>query len=96
MISEKFKKMAQKIYINPDEKVVESIANEYQFIQNNLEILKTINVDNVEPFTRISPPINFENLRADETQTKTYLAKEVVLENAKEKDQDFVIIKRII
>ena len=46
MISEKFKKMAQKIYINPDEKVVESIASEYQFIPNNLEILKTIDVDN--------------------------------------------------
>ena len=58
MISEKFKKMAQKIYINPDEKVVESIANEYQFIQNNLEILKTINVDNVEPvsYTHLTLP----------------------------------------
>lgn len=96
MISEKFKKMAQKIYINPDDEVVKSIENEYHFIQKNLSDLKKINVDNVEPFTRISPPIHFSDLRTDQSQQNCYIDKKIILENASQKNDDFVIIKRII
>ena len=95
MVEEKFVKMAQKIYINPDPKVIASIANEYQFIQNHLELLKAIDVEGIEPMSRICPPIKFTSLRADQIDQQVYLNKKVLLANAVDKDEDFVIIKRI-
>lgn len=96
MVGKKFQLMAQKIYINPDPKVVTSIANEYAFIQTSLAKLKAINVDGIEPFTRIAPPIHFGALRPDKPHLDHYLDKEKMLSNAAEHDADFVIIKRML
>lgn len=90
------KTMAQKIYINPSEEVLNSLASEYDFLKKNLEELKKINVDNIDPLVRIALPINFEHLRNDEIDKDIYLEKEILLENAKDKNEDFVVMKRII
>lgn len=96
MLQNKFEKMANKIYINASEDVIVSLSKEYEFIQNNIEQLKKIDVEGIEPMSRISKPISFEELREDEIDNKIYLDKDILLNNSKDKNENFVLMKRII
>lgn len=87
-------KMANKIYIEPTKDVLEYLKLEYEEINNNLEKLKKFDVSNIEPLARISRPITF--LREDEIDNSIILEKKVALKNATEKNDDFIVIKRII
>ncbi len=89
-----FIKMANKIYIEPSLEVLEHLENEYNQINEMLELLEKIDVSNVEPLTRIALPIDF--LREDIEDNKIILDKSIALSNAKEKNKDFVVIKRIL
>lgn len=93
-MDEKIKEIASKIYINPSNEVLESLKKEYNFIKENLKLLEEIDTTNVEPMTRISPPINL--LRDDKIDPSILIKKEVVLKNASNKDDDYIIMKRII
>lgn len=92
-MDKKFKELASKIYINPSKKVLESLEEEYNFIQKNLEFLNKIDTTNVEPMTRISQPINI--LREDEIDSSILIPKKVLLDNGFDKDEDYIIMKRI-
>lgn len=87
-------RMANKIYIEPTKDVLEYLKLEYEEINSNLEKLKKFDVSNVEPLTRITPSITF--LREDEIDESIILEKDVALKNASEKNDDFIVIKRII
>lgn len=90
------KQMAQKVHINPSNDVLASLENEYLELEKNIDLLKKINVENIEPLTRICPKISFDKLRDDVIDKSIYLDKQTMLNNAKEKNDDFVLIKRII
>lgn len=92
-MDKKFKELASKIYINPSKKVLESLEEEYNFIQKNLEFLNKIDTTNVEPMTRISQSINI--LREDEIDSSILIPKKVLLDNGFDKDEDYIIMKRI-
>lgn len=96
MNEKELEKIAKKIYITPSKEVINSLVNEYNFLKQNLEELKKINIDNIEPMTRISPKIDFNDLREDLIDASMYLKKEDLLKNAKDKNEDFVLIKRIV
>lgn len=89
-----FEAMAKKIYINPQEEVLVYIQKEKEELDLNLSLLREIDTENVEPMTRICPKINY--LREDVVEENFYLEKSEVLNNAKEKDDNYVIMKRII
>ncbi|MBD5423146.1 MAG: hypothetical protein HDR43_01465 [Mycoplasma sp.] len=91
---EYFKLMANKIYIEPNDEVIFMLKNEYENINRKLEELKKIDITNIEPLTRISQPIKF--LREDIEDKEIKLDKKLVLDNASQKNSDFIIIKRII
>ncbi len=91
---EDFIKLANKIYISPDKKTLEYLKVEYNEINEGLEKLKLIDIEGVEPLTRISKNINF--LREDIVDESIKLEKQVALNNAKEKDNNFIIMKRIL
>lgn len=91
-----FKKMAQKIYINPTKKVVDSLALDFKSLEQRLKHLDKIDVTGVEPLVRISPKINFNDLRDDEISKNMYLDKKKMLKNSFDKNDDFVVIKRIL
>lgn len=94
-LDEKYlKKMAKNIYINPNPEVLKTIELEYNQINDQLNQLKKIDITNVQPLTRISQPIY--DLREDVENPSMILNKDDLLKNAKEYDQDFVIIKRIV
>lgn len=96
MPNNKFEKMAKKIYINTSKEVIDSLSQEYKFIQKNIDELKKINIDGVEPMSRISRPISFDDLRDDEVNELIYINKDILLNNSKDKNKDFVVMKRII
>lgn len=85
-----FKKLCQNAKIAFQAQVVANIKTEWKALN------RAINVDGVEPFVRISPPIDFSQLRNNEIDQSVYLNKTIALKNAPAKDQDFVIIKKII
>ncbi|MGL5204896.1 MAG: Asp-tRNA(Asn)/Glu-tRNA(Gln) amidotransferase subunit GatC [Metamycoplasmataceae bacterium] len=92
MDREKFILMTNKILINIDENVLNSLEEEFYFIQENMNRIKNINIDNVEPMARISKPITF--LREDIEGPS--LDKEKLLSNATDHNEDYVIMKRIL
>lgn len=92
MTREKFILMTKKILIDIDENVLNSLQNEFYFIQESMDKIKNINIDGVEPMARISKPISF--LREDIEGPS--LPKEKLLSNAAKHDDDYVIMKRIL
>jgi aspartyl-tRNA(Asn)/glutamyl-tRNA(Gln) amidotransferase subunit C len=92
MTKEKFISMTDKILIKIDEKVLDSLQDEFYFIENNMNKIKNINVDGIEPMARISPPTNF--LREDIEGPS--LPKEKLLSNAFEHNDNYVIMKRVL
>lgn len=92
MTKEKFISMANKILISIDDEVLKLIELEFNFIQENMNKIKEINVDNIEPMSRISPPITF--LREDIVGPS--LEKEKLLSNSFKHNEDYVIMKRIL
>ncbi|MGL5520284.1 MAG: Asp-tRNA(Asn)/Glu-tRNA(Gln) amidotransferase subunit GatC [Metamycoplasmataceae bacterium] len=92
MKKEEFLELSKKILINANDEVIIQLEKEFDFINDNLNLLRKIDVSNIEPMFRISPKTSF--LRED--KIGQILDKEKVLLNSKEKDEDFIIIKRII
>ena len=87
-------KLANKIYIQPTEEVIHSIEKEIEILNRNLQALIQIDVTNIEPLARVGMPII--NLRDDEPNDHILLDKSIVLNNAKDKDHDFVLMKGIL
>ena len=78
-----------KLNINKD------ISNEIKIFYSNLEIninkMKKINIDNVEPMTRINnEPISF--LREDVVKKEQNISKKYILLNASHSQDDFVVV----
>ncbi len=92
MTKEKLISMTNKILINIDEKVLSSLQDEFYCIQKNMDKIKDINVDGIEPMVRIAPPITF--LREDIVGPS--LKKEKLLANSFKHNDDYVIMKRIL
>ncbi len=91
-MKEKFVLMTKKILINIDENVLNSLQNEFYYIEENMNKIKDIDIEGVEPMARISQPITF--LREDiEGPT---LPKEKLLSNSHTHNDDYVIMKRIL
>ena len=90
----KFIEMANKIYIEPTNEVLEFLKKEFDQINKNLEKLEKIDTSNTEPLVRLAKPIFF--LREDEKNEKMKLDKKIALNNASEKNDNYIIIKRIL
>ncbi|MGL5205567.1 MAG: Asp-tRNA(Asn)/Glu-tRNA(Gln) amidotransferase subunit GatC [Metamycoplasmataceae bacterium] len=92
MTREKFILMTNKILINIDENVLNSLQEEFYFIQESMDKIKNINIEGIEPMARISKPITF--LREDIVGPS--LDKQKLLSNAADHNEDYVIMKRIL
>lgn len=91
-----FKKICDRVHFDFNEDLYQDLKQEWKFLIDSLNALKAINVDNVEPFTRISPPIEFSCLRNDQIDPSYYLNKVQMLKNAPTSHQNYVTIKRIL
>lgn len=87
-----FNKVGKKIYIEANEKFINTLQQEFERIHQNLEKLQKIDTTNIEPLIRVGNPITI--LREDEIDSEISLEKKQALANAKEKNEDFIIIQR--
>ena len=87
-----FKKIGKKIYIETDVQFINTLHQEFNNIYQKLEDLQKIDTTNIEPLVRVGNPISI--LREDEIDPSIQLDKKLALANAKEKNEDFVIIQR--
>lgn len=87
-----FKKIGKKIYIEIDSKFINTLHQEFSNIYQKLNDLENIDTSNVEPLIRVGKPITI--LREDEIDSDIILDKKQALSNAKEKNEDFIIIQR--
>lgn len=87
-----FKKIGKKIYIEIDNQFINTLHQEFSNIYQKLNDLENIDTNNVEPLIRVGKPITI--LREDEIDSNIILDKKQALSNAKEKNEDFIIIQR--
>lgn len=52
-----YKCFCQAAYLEPNQNLYQHLNQEWRILQQRLEALKTINVTNIEPLTRISPQL---------------------------------------
>lgn len=90
-----FKKICNRAHFDFNEDLYQHLKQEWKSLIASLDALKAINVDHVEPFTRINPPIKFNDLRDDLVQNSLYLDQKMLVKNAKTTDQSFITIKRM-
>ncbi len=86
-------RIAKTLQLNPTQEVLEGLKRDSRKIHQNLESLKSIDIENVEPMFRVDEtPISF--LREDipgETFTN-----EQVLKNASTTKGPFITIKKVV
>lgn len=87
-----FNKVGKKIYIETDEKFINTLQQEFERTHQNLEKLQKIDTTNIEPLIRVGNPITI--LREDKIDLEISLEKKQALANAEEKNEDFIIIQR--
>ncbi|MBN0919253.1 Asp-tRNA(Asn)/Glu-tRNA(Gln) amidotransferase subunit GatC [[Mycoplasma] gypis] len=88
-------KLANDLLFDVKEEVFELLNEEHENIKKQLTLLNKFNLDNIEPMTHINEAaIDFDLLREDEP--KQGLAKDKLLDNAFDKDADFVKIRKVI
>ncbi len=87
-----FKKIGKKIYIEIDNQFINKLHQEFSNIYQKLNDLENIDTSNVAPLIRVGKPITI--LREDEIDSNIILDKKQALSNAKEKNEDFIIIQR--
>ena len=87
-----FKKIGKKIYIETDSQFINTLHKEFASIYQKLEDLQKIDTTNIEPLVRVGKPISI--LREDEIDSNIQLDKKQALANAKDKNEDFIIIQR--
>ncbi|AWX42644.1 glutamyl-tRNA(gln)amidotransferase subunit C [Metamycoplasma cloacale] len=97
MDKEKIYKLANDLLFIPSDDVV-AITNElHSAIDLALEELASIDLSNVKPMSHINEkPIDFSLLRKDEVKLDYLIAKKDLLNNASNKDDNFVIMKKVI
>ncbi|UUD37006.1 glutamyl-tRNA(gln)amidotransferase subunit C [Mycoplasmopsis californica] len=88
------KAIASDLLIDVDDDVVESIIKEFAGIKAHFDLIKSMNVENVEPMFLVdeSPIL----LMREDVETDNYLSKETILKNANRKNKDYVVVKKVV
>ncbi|UWD34141.1 Asp-tRNA(Asn)/Glu-tRNA(Gln) amidotransferase subunit GatC [Mesomycoplasma molare] len=95
MKREKIIELAKILKLIPTEEVIESLEKEFEEINKMLEEFKQIDVTNIEPLTRLTEVQPFSLTRED-LEKENSNNKEILLKNASNKNEDYVVIERVI
>ena len=90
---EDIKKLAYSINLNIDKLDIIQIINEFNYVIEKMEKLKNIDTSNLKA---MHYPYDFKNTFLREDDTSEVLPKKEILENAKNKNDDYVIINRVV
>lgn len=88
--------IAQRLMINPADKVLDDILIDWEELQHHVSVLNKINTDNVKPLTHINEDLQIDFLREDEENWDLMINKNIILENAPENDSDYVTITKVV
>ncbi|WP_027120806.1 Asp-tRNA(Asn)/Glu-tRNA(Gln) amidotransferase subunit GatC [Mycoplasmopsis lipofaciens] len=93
---DKLKQIVLSLMIEPTDEVLESIMNEWHEIQKELELLNKIDLTGIKPLTHIDETYHVDFLREDEIDDSFSISKTQILENAFNKDEDYLITKKVV
>ena len=85
--------VSKKIKLKVNDEVSKKLSNDWHKLEKQILDLKSIDTDGINPMVRIDPtPESF--LRED--IPSEVLDKKFILDNAPEKDDDFIIISKVV
>lgn len=84
--------VSKKIMIKVNDEVSKKLADDWHHLEKQINKLKSFNTDEVEPMVRIDN--NYENFLREDIPGKV-LSKEIVLRNAPEKDNNYIIVSKV-
>ncbi|UVD81918.1 Asp-tRNA(Asn)/Glu-tRNA(Gln) amidotransferase subunit GatC [Mycoplasma iguanae] len=95
MDRKKMIEVANLLKIEPRDEVLNELEKEFDEIMAALEKIRQIDVTNIEPLARIEESPQFY-LREDEIDQSENLVLEKILSNAKDSNDQFIRIKKVI
>lgn len=91
------KKLAKNLLLDPNPEVLELAKNMLISIDGKLDELENFNLDGYKAQSHINEkPLEFSNLRDDEVDTSFNIKKQDLLNNAKNHNDDYVIMRKVI
>ncbi|TPE58082.1 glutamyl-tRNA amidotransferase [[Mycoplasma] falconis] len=97
MDDKELKQLANNLLFEPNEEVLTLAKKLLGSIDKELLELENFDLSYLKAMSHVNEkPLAFEKLRLDEIDESFILDKKSILENAKEHDNDFVIIKKVI
>ncbi|BAW18402.1 glutamyl-tRNA(gln)amidotransferase subunit C [Mycoplasmopsis bovigenitalium] len=93
---EKLFSIVKRLMIEPSEQVIDQILLEWEQIQQQMKIMNKIDTSNIEPLTHINETPLIDFLREDVEDNSFSISKQQILENAPEKDDNYIITTRVV
>lgn len=93
---EKLFSIVKSLMIAPSEQVIDQILLEWEQIQQQMKIMNKIDTSNIEPLTHINETPLIDFLREDVEDNSFSISKQQILENAPEKDDNYIITTRVV
>ncbi|QNM93706.1 aspartyl/glutamyl-tRNA amidotransferase subunit C [Mycoplasma sp. Pen4] len=93
---EKLKEICSSLMLEPTPEVLDKIVFYWNDIQNQLENLNKLDLANVKPMERMNETPIVNLLRDDEPDMSYSISKEQILSNAKDKDNDYIILTKVV
>ncbi|WP_027122555.1 glutamyl-tRNA amidotransferase [Metamycoplasma spumans] len=91
------KKLAKNLLFDPNPEVLELAKNMLISIDKKLDDLENFNLDNYKAQSHINEkPIDFSMLRKDEVDTSFNIKKQDLLNNAANRNDDYVVMRKVI
>lgn len=84
------------LMFNPTEEVLQNILSNWKDLQDSLEYFNYVDLSELKPLTHINEDYNVDFFREDIVDSSYSIDKETILENAKEKDSDYVILTKVV
>ncbi|BAH69450.1 hypothetical protein MBIO_0185 [Mycoplasmopsis fermentans PG18] len=93
---EELKKIVASLMLEPTNEVLDQIMTEWKVLNKNLNMLKKLNTTNVKPLSHINEEALVDFLREDVEDTSYSINKQTALNNAMDKDQDYIITTKVV
>ncbi|MFV9451397.1 glutamyl-tRNA amidotransferase [Mycoplasma sp. 4463] len=93
---EKLNQIVKSLMFEPTKEVQEQILLIWKDIQDGIKLLDKLDLLNVKPMERINEQSILELLREDIEDMSYSVSKENILDNAKEKDSDFILLTKVV
>ncbi|WBP83863.1 Asp-tRNA(Asn)/Glu-tRNA(Gln) amidotransferase subunit GatC [Mycoplasmopsis edwardii] len=93
---QKLKDIVSSLMMTPTDQVLDNILENWNKLQQSLEYFNEVDLENLEPMTHIDERYKEDFLRDDEVNSYDMIDKAVILKNAPKKDQNFVILSKVV